>query len=60
MSRKPAPKPDDPAQLKRFIETAKAIGVDVSPGAFEKALKKVVPPKPTVGRPHSSAKRVSS
>lgn len=45
MSRKPAPKPDDPEQLKRFIETAKAVGVDESPGAFEKALKKVVPPK---------------
>lgn len=45
MTRKPAPKPDDPKQVKRFIETAKALEVDQSLGAFEKALKKVVPPK---------------
>jgi len=45
MARKPAPKPDDPEQVKRFIEMAKAIEVDESEGAFENALKKVVPPK---------------
>ncbi|MEJ1969768.1 MAG: hypothetical protein WDN03_14205 [Rhizomicrobium sp.] len=45
MARKPAPKPNDPEQVKRFIEMAKAIEVDESDGAFEKALKKVVPPK---------------
>jgi hypothetical protein len=45
MPRKPAPKPDDPEQVKRFIKTAREIGLDESPGAFEKALKKVAPPK---------------
>lgn len=45
MPRKAAPKPDDPEQVKRFIETAKAVEVDQSEGAFEKALKKVVPQK---------------
>jgi hypothetical protein len=48
MPRKPAPKPDDPAQSKRFIETAREIGADESPEAFERAFKKVAkPPKPT-------------
>jgi hypothetical protein len=47
MARKPAPKPDDPKQAKRFIEMAREIGVDESPGAFENALKKVAPPKRT-------------
>jgi hypothetical protein len=46
MARKPAPKPDDPAQVKRFIKMAREIGVDETDGAFEKALKKVVAPKP--------------
>lgn len=36
----------DPEQSRRFIETAKQIGVDETPGAFEKAFKRVVkPPK---------------
>lgn len=45
MPRKSAPKQDDPKQVKRFIKTAREIGVDESRGAFEKGLKKVVPPK---------------
>jgi hypothetical protein len=28
MTRKPAPKPDDPEQSKRFIEIAKEVGAD--------------------------------
>jgi hypothetical protein len=45
MARKSAPKQDDPEQVKRFVKAAREIGVDESPGAFEKALEKVVPPK---------------
>lgn len=45
MKRKLAPKQDDPEQVKRFVKTARELGVDESPGAFEKGLKKVVPPK---------------
>jgi hypothetical protein len=46
MPRKPAPKPDDPEQSRRFIETAREIGTDESPEAFERAFKKIVPRKP--------------
>ena len=45
MPRKSKPKHDDPKQSKRFIETAKAIGVDEDPKAFDKAFKKVASPK---------------
>jgi hypothetical protein len=33
------------AQKRRFIETAKELGVDESGEAFEKMFKKIVPPK---------------
>jgi len=33
---KSCPKQDDAEQVKRFIETAKALGMDESPGAFER------------------------
>jgi len=45
MPRKPAPKPDDPEQVKRFIETARAAGADEDFKAFDRAFKKVVPVK---------------
>jgi hypothetical protein len=45
MPKKPTPVADDPEQVERFIEMAKQVGVDQRPGAFEKALKKVVPKK---------------
>jgi hypothetical protein len=45
MPHKPKPKPDDPAQSKRFIETAKAVEVDEDPKAFERVFKKIVPAK---------------
>jgi hypothetical protein len=49
MPRKPAPKPDNPEQFKRFIETAREVEVDESPEAFDRAFKRVVrrekPPK---------------
>ena len=42
MGRKPAPKPDDPAQSKRFIETAEEVGA-TDDEALERAFKKIVP-----------------
>lgn len=45
MSRKPAPKPDDPAQSKRFIETAEQVGADTDNEALERAFKKIAPQK---------------
>jgi len=44
MGRKPASKPDDPAQSKRFIETAEQVGADTDDEALERAFKKIVPP----------------
>jgi hypothetical protein len=45
MSRKPAPKPDDPEQSKRFIETAEEVGADTDDEALERAFKKILPEK---------------
>jgi hypothetical protein len=39
------PKPDDPAQSKRFVETAREIEADESGEAFRRALEKIVSPK---------------
>ena len=41
MSKKPAPKPDDPEQYKRFVETAKEVEADEDPEVLEKALAKI-------------------
>jgi hypothetical protein len=41
--------PDNPAQSRRFIEAAKALGVDESGEAFRKALDRLVPKKPKRG-----------
>jgi hypothetical protein len=43
MSRKPAPKPDDPEQSKRFIEIAREAEADGTKEDFERAFKKVAP-----------------
>lgn len=47
MTRKPKPKPDDPAESKRFIEMAREIGADETDKgreAFERAFKRVALP----------------
>jgi hypothetical protein len=44
--RKPKPKPDDPAQSKRFIEAAKKAEVDETGKAFEAAFKQIAPQRP--------------
>jgi hypothetical protein len=43
MSRKPSPKPDDPEQSKRFIETAKELETDEDPKTFDRVMKRIVP-----------------
>jgi hypothetical protein len=42
MPRKPAPKPDNPEQFKRFIETAREVEVDESPDALDRALERII------------------
>lgn len=46
----PAKKPPDPkekSQKERFIEAAREAGVDESGKEFERAIKKIIPPKTT-------------
>jgi hypothetical protein len=52
VGRKPAPKPDDPSQSKRFIESAEEVGADTDDAALERAFKKIVsqPSKETKDR----------
>ena len=42
MPRKPAPKPDDPAEYKRFLETAKAAEAEKDHKSFDRAFRKVI------------------
>lgn len=42
MAKKPAPKPDDPAQYKRFLEAARKAEVDETAKGADLAFKKVV------------------
>jgi hypothetical protein len=42
VSRKPEPKPDDPAQSQRFLDTAKKVGADRDEKALDQAFKKIV------------------
>jgi hypothetical protein len=46
MTRKPVPKPDDPEQSKRFIETAKEVGADDDREALARAFKKIASKSP--------------
>jgi hypothetical protein len=39
---KPTPKPDDPAESKRFIDMAREVEADESDDALDRAFKKVV------------------
>ncbi len=44
MPRKPASKPDktrDPEEYKRFLETAREVGAEEDPKAFDRAFKKI-------------------
>jgi hypothetical protein len=42
MGRKPKPKPDDPAQSKRFIEAAREAEADETEEGAERAFKKII------------------
>jgi hypothetical protein len=44
MTRKapPKPKPDDPAEYARFLETAKKVEASEDPKDFERAFKRVI------------------
>jgi hypothetical protein len=44
-----APKPDNPEQSKRFVETAREIEADETGEAFRRAFAKIVPTKPRGG-----------
>lgn len=46
MPRKPAPKWDDPAQSKRFLDEAKAAEASDDPKEFKRALEKVTKTSP--------------
>jgi hypothetical protein len=46
MPHKPSPKPDDPAQSKRFIEMAREVGAEEPSPQFEHVFRKVAE-KPT-------------
>lgn len=52
MTRKPAPKPDDPAQYKRFLEAAKEAEAEKTKKSADRAFRKVVGDrsKPSKGR----------
>jgi len=52
MARKPAPKPDDPAQSKRFIDMAREVETDDDPTRFDRAFRAVATKKeaPKKGR----------
>ncbi len=50
--------PEEPgAQAKRFIEAARKLGCDESPGAFEAAVKKVARHKPVEEKPGPKRER---
>jgi hypothetical protein len=42
MERKPKPKPDDPAQYKRFLETAEKAQADKTEEGADRAFKRIV------------------
>ncbi len=60
---KKAEKPKAPekekSQRERFIEAARAVGVDESGEEFESALRKIAPPKRAASPVHPSGKRAS-
>ena len=43
MSKKIAPKPDDPEQSKRFLETAEEVEAEDDPETLSRTLKKIAP-----------------
>ncbi len=50
MGRKKKPRPDDPEQYARFVETAKKIEADDAKERFEEAMKRILSAKQKVKR----------
>jgi hypothetical protein len=48
---KPKPKPDNPEQLKRFIDMAREVEADESPEALDRAFNKVIPSRSALTHP---------
>ena len=57
MAKKPKAKPDDPAQSKRFEETARALDADVGGDAFERAMSILSPSPKEEGVPQGTPAR---
>jgi hypothetical protein len=53
MGRKPEPKPDDPVQSQRFLDTAKEVAADTDDKALERAFKKILPSKKDRSEPQA-------
>jgi hypothetical protein len=47
MPSKPTPKPDDPAQHKRFLEAAREAEADESEEGADRAFKKIISKRPS-------------
>jgi hypothetical protein len=60
MSKKSPPKPDDPAQYKRFLEAAREAEADETKEAADSAFQKVASAKPKADHPRRSGKQASS
>jgi hypothetical protein len=54
--RKPAPKPDNPEQYKRFLKTAREAGADGQGEAFDRVLDRVARPATLTPRPKRESK----
>lgn len=58
------PRPSEKPQSDRFIETAREIGADETPEAFERVFEQIAKPRggitPADSHPHRNAKRPAS
>jgi hypothetical protein len=59
MPRSPKPKPDNPEQLKRFIDMAREVEVDESPDALDRAFDRVTGRRPKNGSPPQTGQKRS-
>jgi hypothetical protein len=56
MPRKPALKPDNPEQYKRFLKTAREVGADEPGEAVDRVFDQVARSKPPADKPRRSEK----
>jgi hypothetical protein len=54
VKQKRTPKTTDKRQFERFVSTARKLGVDESEEAFDRAFKKIVPPKRPAAKSNQS------